>query len=133
MFPEKTCLLFIYLGPYDFDNSAQVRDALQSKLAEKAEEQEREMQKYREALYSSWHNGTGPVGRILDINFPGRLILYFAFDVSGSVGKHNFDKSIEFAKAIVKRVSRRYFAIFNLFLEFPSNTASKNTFMHCLG
>nr|BAR45590.1 complement factor B-1 [Hasarius adansoni] len=96
---ETTCL-----GPYDYDNSAQVRDVLRAKLAEKAEEQERETQRYREALYASWHNNSGPVGRILDINFPGRLILYFAFDVSGSVGQHNFDKSIEFAKAIVKRV-----------------------------
>lgn len=96
---ETTCL-----GPYDFDNSAQVRDLLQLKLAEKAEKQAKDLRKYREALYKTWHNGSVPLGRMLDLNYPGRLILYFAFDVSGSVGLHNFDKSIEFAKAIVKRV-----------------------------
>lgn len=88
-----------------------MRDLLKVKLAEKADEQKKELKRYRAALYASWHNGSVPLGRILDMNFPGRLILYFAFDVSGSVGLHNFDKSIEFAKAIVKRVSLRYFKI----------------------
>ncbi|GIY86339.1 CUB and sushi domain-containing protein 3 [Caerostris darwini] len=34
----------------------------------------------------------------------GRFIFYFAFDVSGSIRKINFKRSIEFAKAIVKKI-----------------------------
>lgn len=45
------------------------------------------------------------LGRILDLNYNGRLIIHFAFDVSGSIKLENFKKSIEFAKAIVKKVS----------------------------
>ncbi|XP_015927281.1 complement factor B-like [Parasteatoda tepidariorum] len=93
------------VGPYDFDNTARVSDILMTAIAEKEEEQKRKTKEYRKVLYSSWHNGTVlPLGRVLDLNFPGRIILYFAFDVSGSVGQHNFQKSIEFAKAIVKRI-----------------------------
>lgn len=43
--------------------------------------------------------------RMLVTNFPGRYILYFAFDSSGSVKEPNFRRSIEFAKAIVRRIT----------------------------
>ncbi|KAF8767224.1 Complement factor B like protein [Argiope bruennichi] len=94
------------LGPYDFDNSAKIGDILKEAIAEKEAEQKRKLQEYHKALMETWHNGTRvmPIGRVLDINFPGRLIFYFAFDVSGSVKEGNFRKSVEFAKAITKKV-----------------------------
>lgn len=73
-------------------------------MAKKAEEQEKEIQKYREAL-NKWK---GPVGKALQLDKYSRYMLYFIFDASGSVGRANFYKSIEFAKAIVKKVSQRY-------------------------
>ncbi|CAL1280738.1 unnamed protein product [Larinioides sclopetarius] len=93
-------------GPYDFDNSAKISEILKEAVAEKEAEQKRKLEEYHKALFETWHNGTQvmPMGRVLDINFPGRLIFYFTFDVSGSVREVNFRKSVEFAKAIVKKV-----------------------------
>ncbi|KFM71509.1 Complement factor B, partial [Stegodyphus mimosarum] len=102
------------IGPYEYDNTAQVGEILKLKVKQNAEEQRRKLREYRLAARIIWENGTvidpngniadGPKERIVDLNYPGRLILYFVFDVSGSIKEHNFRKSIEFAKAIVKKV-----------------------------
>ncbi|KAG8194143.1 hypothetical protein JTE90_000981 [Oedothorax gibbosus] len=92
------------LGPNDFDLDAQVGDILKDAVAKKEAEQAQKLKEYRAALYSTFHS-KNPMGRILDLNFPGRLIFYFAFDVSGSITPKNFRRSIDFAIAIVKKAS----------------------------
>lgn len=48
---------------------------------------------------------------MIDRNYQRRLILHFAFDVSGSIGPHYLQKSIEFAKAVVKKVNLNSFSL----------------------
>ncbi|XP_022258230.1 CUB and sushi domain-containing protein 3-like, partial [Limulus polyphemus] len=45
-----------------------------------------------------------PRRRRIDLNFPGRLVTYFVFDASGSVGRKYFSSAIKFAKGLVTRM-----------------------------
>lgn len=102
------------LGPNDFDNRVDVSDRLKLIVQDKVELQEHELEVYRDSLlklttqtnFSSIEELEMAVTRtrILDLNFPGRIILYFIFDSSGSVGEENFRISIDFAKALVRKV-----------------------------
>lgn len=92
------------IGKYDFDNSLSVSETLTEAIAAKEKDQNKKLQEYREALFSTFHNGSTPMAKALSLSYTGRYIFYFAFDVSGSVRETNFRRSIQFAKAIVKRV-----------------------------
>lgn len=102
------------LGPYDFDNRAEISERLKFIVQEKVQQQQQNLEKYRDSLlkmttrtnFSSLEELELTVtrSRILDLNFPGRIILYFIFDSSGSVGEDNFRTSVQFAKALVRRV-----------------------------
>ena len=47
----------------------------------------------------------GSRARFLDTNNPNGLDLYFVFDASESVGDHQFNASVDFAKALIGKVS----------------------------
>lgn len=74
---------------------------MKTKLEEKFDEDYREWKSYRQAAANM------PLARMLDLNYQGRTIIYFVFDVSGSVERRYFKKSIAFAKAIVKKVRKQ--------------------------
>ncbi|XP_022248470.1 complement factor B-like [Limulus polyphemus] len=85
------------LEPYFSDRPIDMMIRVTQLLEEKEEEQE----KLFENLPSSDR------GRMIDLNFPGRLVIYFVFDASGSVGEKYFYSAIKFAKALVKRMGVR--------------------------
>lgn len=93
------------LSPYDFDNTAQISEILKSKLRNKFEEEKKELKRYDEAYEGRLRaKGIYALGKMLDLNYQGILVIHFAFDVSGSVGEFHFNRSIEFAKAILRKV-----------------------------
>nr|BAM15262.1 complement component 2/factor B variant 1 [Tachypleus tridentatus] len=50
-----------------------------------------------------------PRRRRIDLNFPGRLVIYFVFDASGSIGRKYFNSAIKFAKGLVTRMGVKEF------------------------
>ncbi|XP_071948174.1 complement factor B-like [Antedon mediterranea] len=43
-------------------------------------------------------------GRLIDLNYQGRLEVYFVFDASQSVGQENFDTSKRFVKSVITKL-----------------------------
>lgn len=109
------------LASYDFDNYAQMSEILKFKVTEKfGNENKGSKQTVNSLMDHGHHSEEGSAylltpwmktgGSTIDPIHQRRLILHFAFDVSGSIGPHYLQKSIEFAKAIVKKVcSSSYF------------------------
>ncbi|KAF8767223.1 Collagen alpha-3(VI) chain like protein [Argiope bruennichi] len=107
------CLLMHLLGyvvcdPYQFKNRTKRSDILRDEVAEM--EAEQKFGEYNEVIMKISHNrskvnsGRSRSRRGLNTNLPGRLFFYFVFDVSESIKETNFKKSVEFAKAIVRKV-----------------------------
>ncbi|XP_076308471.1 complement factor B-like isoform X2 [Tachypleus tridentatus] len=82
------------LEPYFSDRPIDMMMRVTQLLEEKEEEQEE--------LFANLPSSDR--GRMIDLNFPGRLVIYFVFDASGSVGEKYFYSAIKFAKALVKRM-----------------------------
>ncbi|KFM61152.1 Complement C2, partial [Stegodyphus mimosarum] len=95
------------IGPYEFDNNDRVSEILKVKVEGIARQQIRELKECHLASHSIWlqrtHEST-PSKLILDLNYPKRFILYFVFDTSHNIRERDFRRTVEFAKAIIKKV-----------------------------
>ncbi|XP_033116685.1 complement factor B-like [Anneissia japonica] len=67
-------------------------------------EVEARIEQEREAACNESAGENCQTGRLIDLNYEGRLEIYFVFDASQSVGQENFDISIDFAKAVVTKL-----------------------------
>ena len=83
-------MLFPPTDPNQFDNIDDVIERLEAKTA---------------AIANDTKEEVTAQGRFIDVNNDGGWNIYFVFDASNSVGEANFKKGLDFAKALVSKVS----------------------------
>lgn len=93
----------ICLDENDFDQKESVRSHLQEIIQSEKNEQEDILNEYKQILEENANNSDS-LSRAIDLNHPNRLVFYFVFDISGSIGNENLRKSINFAKLLVKEI-----------------------------
>lgn len=90
----------ICLDNNDFDQ----KEAVSSRLKEVINAEITEQKDILNEHIQAEHSNIVKLSRAIDLNHPNRLIFYFVFDISGSIGTENFRKSINFAKLLVKKI-----------------------------
>ncbi|XP_023220733.1 complement factor B-like isoform X1 [Centruroides sculpturatus] len=90
----------ICLDEHDFDRKESVSSRLQEIIDAEKTEQEDILEDYKESLKENSHI----VSRAINLNHPDRLVFYFIFDISGSIGSEDFKKSVNFVKLLVKKI-----------------------------
>lgn len=91
----------ICLDENDFDQKESVSVRLQEIIQSEKIEQDDILNEYKDILKENANNSDS-LSRAIDLNHPNRLVFYFVFDVSGSIGNENLRKSINFAKLFVQ-------------------------------